>query len=82
MFSYINYSKADAWAVGTIGYEILTDIGNPFYKTNKNSLRNTTYVEEDLPVFGEEVPDVIVRLIQALLVRNPSKVNIISTYLL
>uniref|UniRef100_A0A1B6E368 non-specific serine/threonine protein kinase n=1 Tax=Clastoptera arizonana TaxID=38151 RepID=A0A1B6E368_9HEMI len=74
MFSYINYSKTDAWAAGSIAYELLTDNGNPFYRSNtKDNLRNTTYSNEDLPQFSDNVPNIISRLVYDLLARNPSE---------
>lgn len=77
VFSYIDYSKADAWAAGSIAYEILSVHGNPFYRTqaasSKQVLKNTTYTESDLPEFDTEVPEVMARLIQSLLARKTSK---------
>lgn len=78
MFSYINYSKADAWAVGSIAYELLTEDGNPFYRTiTNNKLRNTTYSDEDLPKLSENIPEIISRLVYDLLAKNPSKVCVL-----
>lgn len=78
LFTYIDYSKSDAWAVGTIAYELLTDLGNPFYRSVSGaSLRNTTYSDSDLPAMGETVPPVIVKLVQGLLARNPNQVSFI-----
>lgn len=75
LFSYIDYSKADAWAAGTIAFELLSDRGNPFYQSAGGvPLRNTTYVESELPEMDDSVPPVIVRLVQALLTRKPSRV--------
>lgn len=75
VFSSIDYSKSDAWAVGAIAYEILSERGNPFYRSNKDSfiLRNTTYTEEELPKLDDEVPEIIARLIYKLLAKNTSK---------
>ncbi|CAH0381159.1 unnamed protein product [Bemisia tabaci] len=74
LFSNINYSKSDVWAVGAIAYELFNGV-NPFYQTNKETpaLRNTTYTEEDLPALNENVPVTIAKLIAALLIRNPNK---------
>lgn len=76
LFSNINYSKSDVWAVGAIAYELFNGV-NPFYQTNKETpaLRNTTYTEEDLPALNENVPVTIAKLIAALLIRNPNKVS-------
>lgn len=80
LFTYIDYSKSDAWAVGTIAYELLSDLGNPFYRSVSGaSLRNTTYSDSDLPAMGETVPPVIVKLVQGLLARNPNQVSVITT---
>ncbi|XP_039282658.1 serine/threonine-protein kinase PINK1, mitochondrial [Nilaparvata lugens] len=77
VFSYIDYSKADAWAAGSIAYEILSEHGNPFYRTQANAkqaLKNTTYAEADLPDLDPtEVPPIMARLIQSLLARKTSK---------
>lgn len=35
LFSFINYSKADVWATGTLAYEIF-GLKNPFYHTKQN----------------------------------------------
>lgn len=75
LFSYIDYTKADAWAVGSIAYELLSDGGNPFYHSvSGDTLRNTTYVEADLPQLDDLVPPIIVQLVHALLARKPSQV--------
>lgn len=61
-----------------MAYELLTDLGNPFYRSVSGaSLRNTTYSDSDLPAMGETVPPVIVKLVQGLLARNPNQVSFI-----
>merc|ERR1712004_487818 len=35
LFSFIDFSKADLWATGTLAYEIF-GLQNPFYHTKKN----------------------------------------------
>ncbi|GLH13594.1 RAC serine/threonine-protein kinase [Gryllus bimaculatus] len=73
-FSYLNYSKSDAWAVGAIAYEIFGE-KNPFYSVShdKPLLRNTTYNDEDLPPLPDSIPSVLTNLVAGLLIRNTSK---------
>ncbi|XP_029347147.1 serine/threonine-protein kinase PINK1, mitochondrial [Acyrthosiphon pisum] len=74
-FGYIDYSKADVWAVGAMAYEIFSD-NNPFYSYERGKpplLRNSTYKEEDLPAFSSDIPLIIQTLIHSLLQRSTSK---------
>ncbi|XP_047464903.1 serine/threonine-protein kinase PINK1, mitochondrial [Mugil cephalus] len=66
----INYSKADAWAVGTISYEIFGQ-QNPFYRAVGLESRN--YQEKQLPPLPSTVPADVQLVIQLLLRRNPNK---------
>jgi len=66
LFSFINYSKADVWAAGTLAYEIF-GLENPFY----NGLDSRTYRSEELPSLSEKVPIVIENLVKYLLKKNP-----------
>jgi serine/threonine protein kinase len=73
-FGCIDYSKADAWAVGAMAYEIFSG-SNPFYSYERGKpplLRNISYKEDDLPELGNEVPLIIRTLIQSLLHRSTS----------
>lgn len=78
IFSSVNYSKADVWAVGTLAYEIFTR-NNPFYESRNRSdsraLFNATYTDDMLPELPAEMPPVIARVIRSILTRNPSKVT-------
>lgn len=66
----IDYSKADAWAVGAISYEIFGQ-QNPFYRAVGLESRN--YQEKQLPSLPSSVPADVQLLIRLLLRRNPSK---------
>lgn len=61
-----------------MAYEIFSG-SNPFYSYEKGKpplLRNTTYVEEDLPSFDSEIPIIIQTLIHSLLHKSTSKVKL------
>ncbi|KAM8788694.1 serine/threonine-protein kinase PINK1, mitochondrial [Rhynchonycteris naso] len=64
----IDYSKADAWAVGAIAYEIF-GLSNPFY----GHLESQSYQEAQLPALPELVPLDARQLVRSLLQRDPSK---------
>ncbi|XP_022050883.1 serine/threonine-protein kinase PINK1, mitochondrial [Acanthochromis polyacanthus] len=66
----IDYSKADAWAVGAISYEIFGQ-QNPFYRAVGLESRN--YQEKQLPPLPSGVPDDVQLVIRLLLRRNPNK---------
>lgn len=77
-FGYINYSKADVWAVGAMAYEIFSG-SNPFYSYERGKpplLRNTTYKEENLPALNSEIPLIIRTLIHSLLQKSTSEVKL------
>lgn len=67
----LDYSKADAWAVGAIAYEILGQ-SNPFYRAV--GLESRTYREKQLPHLARSVPGDLQLVVQLLLRRNPNKV--------
>lgn len=66
----IDYSKADAWAVGAISYEIFGQ-QNPFYR--KVGLESRNYQEKQLPHLPSSVPADVQFVVRLLLRRNPSK---------
>lgn len=68
----IDYSKADAWAVGAISYEIFGQ-QNPFYRAV--GLESRSYQEKQLPPLPSSVPADVQLVIRLLLRRNPSKVQ-------
>lgn len=68
----IDYSKADAWAVGAISYEIFGQ-HNPFYQAV--GLESRSYQEHQLPPPPSSAPADVQFVIQLLLRRNPSKVK-------
>uniref|UniRef100_A0A182Q946 non-specific serine/threonine protein kinase n=1 Tax=Anopheles farauti TaxID=69004 RepID=A0A182Q946_9DIPT len=86
-FAILNYTKADLWACGAIAYEIFGN-ENPFYAGMNAALKNTTYDENMLPSMDENVPNLIQKLVQNILQRNPSKrlspdvaANVVQLYL-
>ncbi|KAF5897289.1 serine/threonine-protein kinase PINK1, mitochondrial, partial [Clarias magur] len=66
----IDYSKADAWAVGAIGYEIFGQ-PNPFY--GAVGLESRSYHEKQLPPLGASVPLHAQLVVRLLLRRSPNK---------
>lgn len=66
----IDYSKADAWSVGAISYEIFGQ-QNPFYRAV--GLESRKYYENELPPLPSSVPGDLQLVIQLLLRRNPNK---------
>ncbi|NXD42420.1 PINK1 kinase, partial [Copsychus sechellarum] len=68
----INYSKADAWAVGAIAYEIL-GLPNPFYGHGDSALESRSYQEDQLPSLPTHVPLEVKQVIKMLLQRDPNK---------
>ncbi|NXP74831.1 PINK1 kinase, partial [Ramphastos sulfuratus] len=68
----IDYSKADAWAVGAIAYEIL-GLANPFYGHGGSSLESRSYHEDQLPSLPQHVPLEVKQVIKMLLLRDPDK---------
>ncbi|KAL2773268.1 serine/threonine-protein kinase PINK1, mitochondrial precursor, partial [Daubentonia madagascariensis] len=68
----IDYSKADAWAVGAITYEIF-GLANPFYGQGKAHLESRSYQEAQLPALPESVPLDMRQLVRSLLQRDASK---------
>lgn len=74
----IDYSKADAWAVGAISYEIFGQ-QNPFYRAV--GLESTTYQEKQLPPLPSYVPADVRLVTRLLLRRDPSKVRLVRYFL-
>lgn len=70
----INYSKADAWAVGAIAYEIL-GLANPFYGHGDLTLESRSYREDQLPSLPHHVPLEVKQVVKMLLQRDPNKVR-------
>ncbi|NXI37273.1 PINK1 kinase, partial [Galbula dea] len=68
----INYSKADAWAVGAIAYEIL-GLPNPFYGHGASSLESRSYHEDQLPSLPHHLPLEVKQVIRRLLQRDPNR---------
>ena len=70
----IDYSKADAWAVGALAYEIF-GLPNPFYGQGRAHLESRSYQEAQLPALPESVPLEARQLVRSLLQRDASKVR-------
>ncbi|CAM2104410.1 unnamed protein product [Caretta caretta] len=68
----IDYSKADAWAVGAIAYEIL-GLCNPFYGQGRYSLESRSYQEDQLPALPDTVPFDVKQVVKMLLQQDPNK---------
>ncbi|XP_028920714.1 serine/threonine-protein kinase PINK1, mitochondrial [Ornithorhynchus anatinus] len=68
----IDYSKADAWAVGAMAYEIV-GLPNPFYGQGPAHLESCSYRETQLPALPEAVPLDVRQLVRSLLQREPGK---------
>ncbi|XP_058532239.1 serine/threonine-protein kinase PINK1, mitochondrial [Ochotona princeps] len=68
----IDYSKADAWAVGAIAYEIF-GLANPFYGQGRARLESRSYLETQLPALPRSVPPDARQLLRSLLQREPCK---------
>ncbi|XP_072305367.1 serine/threonine-protein kinase PINK1, mitochondrial [Eucyclogobius newberryi] len=66
----IDYSKADAWAVGAMAYEICGQT-NPFYRAV--GLESRSYHECDLPTLPSTAPAQVELVTRLLLRRNPHK---------
>ncbi|KAI6188355.1 Protein kinase domain-containing protein [Aphelenchoides besseyi] len=64
----LDYSLADLWSCGTLGYEIFTR-RNPFY----SYLNSVTYNENDLPDFPRRVPSTLKTLIAQILRVDPKE---------
>lgn len=71
----IDYSKADAWAVGAIAYEIL-GLANPFYGHGGSALESRSYREDQLPSLPHHVPLEVKQVVKMLLQRDPNKVRL------
>ncbi|XP_062889010.1 serine/threonine-protein kinase PINK1, mitochondrial [Mobula hypostoma] len=68
----IDYSKSDAWTVGTLAYEIL-GLPNPFYPHGMNYLESRSYEENKLPPLPDYVHRNVRRVVKLLLCRDPKK---------
>ncbi|XP_057554440.1 serine/threonine-protein kinase PINK1, mitochondrial isoform X2 [Hippopotamus amphibius kiboko] len=68
----IDYSKADAWAVGALAYEIF-GLPNPFYGQGRAHLESRSYQEAQLPALPESVPLDVRQLVRSLLQRDAGK---------
>ncbi|KAK0132866.1 Serine/threonine-protein kinase PINK1, mitochondrial [Merluccius polli] len=67
---FIDYSKADAWAVGTISYEIFGE-ANPFY--GAQGLESRSFQEKQLPRLPAAVPADVQMVVRLLLRTNSEK---------
>ncbi|XP_063409892.1 serine/threonine-protein kinase Pink1, mitochondrial-like [Mytilus trossulus] len=71
---WLDYNKADLWAVGTIIYELFS-MDNPFYgnQFGQGLLDSRTYREQDLPSLPDTVPHIVKLLVRLCLSRDPTK---------
>ncbi|KAL5013747.1 hypothetical protein ScPMuIL_008017 [Solemya velum] len=88
-WAYLDYNRADLWAVGTLAYEIF-GMENPFYCgfRNRFHLDSWSYADLDLPKLPAEVPPIIRQLVYEILRRDSKKrpspemsANIVHLYL-
>lgn len=68
LFTFINFSKADVWAVGAVAFEIF-GLKNPFYESNKKLGRKREAI--NLPPFPENVPREVQNLVSGMLEMRP-----------
>ncbi|CAI4232948.1 unnamed protein product [Auanema sp. JU1783] len=66
--SIVDFSMADVWAAGGLGYEIFTR-RNPFY----SNLKSATYKESDLPLLSSRIPQAVRSVVRDILKRDPSQ---------
>ena len=70
----ISYEKSDAWAAGTLAYEMFGK-PNPFVRESSQSaaaLDSRTYKDSELPKYVD-IPNRVQTLIHELLRRNPNE---------
>ncbi|VDN52623.1 unnamed protein product [Dracunculus medinensis] len=65
---FVNFSMADLWAAGTIGYEIFTRM-NPFYK----QMKSYDYMEFELPQLPRRIHYAVKMIIREMLRIDPQK---------
>ncbi|XP_078414194.1 serine/threonine-protein kinase PINK1, mitochondrial isoform X2 [Cetorhinus maximus] len=68
----IDYSKSDAWSVGTLAYEIL-GLHNPFYGCGMDYLESRNYQEDKLPPLPGSVHRDVRLVVKLLLCRDPKR---------
>jgi len=69
---YLDYTKADIWAVGAVAYEIF-GMDNPFYRSSSRQTRldSRTYVDEQLPELPENMPVTVKKVVKMMTRKNP-----------
>ncbi|XP_078095070.1 serine/threonine-protein kinase PINK1, mitochondrial isoform X2 [Mustelus asterias] len=68
----IDYSKSDAWSVGTLAYEIL-GLHNPFYGCGMDYLESRNYQEDNLPPLPGSIHRDVRLVVKLLLCRDPKR---------
>ncbi|XP_067826615.1 serine/threonine-protein kinase PINK1, mitochondrial [Heptranchias perlo] len=68
----IDYSKSDAWSVGTLAYEIL-GLPNPFYEQGRDRLESRNYQENQLPPLPGSIHRDVRQVVKHLLCRDPKR---------
>lgn len=81
-FSVLDYSKSDLWACGAIAYEVFGSL-NPFYHYPNEEdtidaqlaplLKSASYRDDELPSINENTPNLVRKLIENILRRNPNQ---------
>lgn len=72
VYTGLDYSKSDGWALGALGYEIC-GMENPFYRRGVDS---ATYDEKSLPRFPNFVSPEFEFVILGLLKKDPKEVRL------
>jgi serine/threonine protein kinase len=67
---YLDYSKSDLWASGSLFYEFFSQ-SNPFFH---GKLQQDNYDDEKLPSISSITSPILERLIHSILRKNPEKV--------
>jgi PTEN induced putative kinase 1 len=73
--SYLDYSKSDLWASGSLFYEFFSQ-SNPFFH---GTLKQENYDDKNLPSISSLSSPILERLIHSILRKNPEKVFIFKS---
>lgn len=68
----LDYSRSDAWAVGTLAYEVL-GFTNPFYQHGGDYLESRSYDENKLPPLPSTIHRNVRLVLKLLLCRDPKR---------
>ncbi|XP_052219124.1 serine/threonine-protein kinase PINK1, mitochondrial-like isoform X2 [Dreissena polymorpha] len=73
-FVQLDYRKADAWSAGAVAYEVF-GADNRFYNIGHGRLDSRSYMLDELLPLSDYVPDVVQRVVAALLERESKNVQ-------